>query len=142
MKTKLFLFLILILAAGYGCKGDDPVVDDVTGKVTVSAEMQCKEGDTYVPDVGAKLYEFKGFRDYINYEYENGTFVHKTSGEVVKYTQKAVAGADGIATLNVEYGQYSLFVWESAKYPGKYGQNVYMIEKGKDIKVTGIYFEP
>ena len=143
MKSKLLLFMAIFALTFSACGDDDPTEDNDKDKITVSATIQCKFGDSYVPDVGASLYLFKDFRDYVNYEYENGTYVNKSTGDVRNYTQKAIANSDGIATMKVEYGQYSLVVWESAKYSGKYGQNVYLIEKGQEpIHISEIYFAP
>lgn len=143
MKAKLLLLMAILVPVFYSCSSDnDPTEDNDKDKITISAIIKCKSGDSYVPDVGASLYLFKDFRDYVNYEYQNGTYVNKTTGDIRKYTQKAVANSDGVATMKVEYGQYSLVVWESAKYPGKYGQNVYLIEKGQQpITISEIYFE-
>lgn len=143
MKSKLLLFMAIFALAFSACSDDDPTEDNDKDKITVSATIQCKSGDSYIPDVGAALYLFKDFRDYANYEYQNGTYVNKTTGDIRQYTQKAVANSDGVATMKVEYGQYSLVVWESAKYPGKHGQNIYLIEKGQEpIHISEIYFAP
>ena len=134
--------MAILLPFFCSCSSDDPSDDD-SDKITISATIKCKSGDTYIPDVGAGLYLFKDFRDYINYDYQNGTYVNKSTGEVRNHTQKAVANAEGVATMKVGYGQYSLVVWESAKYPGKYAQNIYLIEKGQEpIHISEIYFAP
>lgn len=143
MKKIFYMMFISLMAVSFSACGsdddDDPAVDD---KVEIKATIKCKVDGSYVGDNGAALYLFKDFTDYVNYEYKNGTYVHKTSGAVVNHTQKATANADGVVTMKVNWGQYSLVVWESAKYPGKFGQNVYEIKKGENITISEIYFEP
>lgn len=146
MKKIFYLLLSsLLMISLYSCSSDDDETEPQGSgaKVKITATMKCKADNNYVPDVGASLYIFQDFTDYVNYEYKNGTYVHKTSGSVVKHTQKAIAGSDGVASLEVNGGQHSLVVWESAKYQGKYGQNVYEIKKGnKPINISDINFAP
>ena len=142
--NNLFLSVAILLPVFYSCSSNnDPTDDNSSDKITISATINCKSGDSYIPDVGATLYLFKNFTDYVNYSYQNGTYVNPTTGDIRKYTQKATANSVGFATMKVDYGQYSLVVWESAHYPGKYGQNVYSIEKGQEpINISNIYFGP
>ena len=51
-------------------------------------------------------------------------YQHKTNETKVNYTQKATANKNGVASMRVDYGQYSLVVWESTHIAGKYGQNI------------------
>ena len=138
MKIKLFLFAAMFALTLSAC-GSKPALEPVS----ISVTMKCKSGDTYIPDVGAKIYLFKDFSDYVNHEYQNGKYVHKTTGAVVNHTHMAIANSEGVATMSVAYGLASMLVWESAKYPGKFGQNKYDLdEANKTITVTEIYFEP
>lgn len=140
MKINHLLFLFTLLFTFLDCSKDVPEEVD---KIEISAIIQCKVDGVNVPDIGACLYLFKDFTDYVNYDYESGTYVNKKTGDKRKYSQKAIANSEGIATMKVDGGQYSLVAWESAKYPGKYAQNVYLIEKGQGpIKISGIYFAP
>ena len=140
MKIKLFLFAAIFALTVSAC-GSDPAPEPAD--IAISVTMQCKSGDTYIPDAGAKIYLFKGFSDYVNYEYQNGTYVHNTTGAIVNHTHMAVANSEGVATMSVSYGSASMLVWESARYPGKFGQERYQLnEANKIITVTGIYFEP
>lgn len=142
MKSKLlFLIMTMFILSFSACSDNDD--DEDNDGVIVSATILCKSGDSYVPDIGASLYLFRDFNDYTDYEYENGTYVNKITGDVRQHTKKVTANSDGVATMNVGYGHYSFIVWESAKYPGKYGQNRYLIEKGgKPIHISEIYFAP
>lgn len=146
---KTYLLFILSLFLFSACSGDDDngndnEEQDDKDKIEISATMKYRSGSNYLPDNGASLYIFKDFRDYVNYSYVgNGVYQHKTNGAKVSYTQKAIANNDGVATMKVDWGQYSLVVWESAHIAGKYGQNVYEIRKGdKPIKISNINFEP
>lgn len=146
MKKLLSLFMCLALVGLYSCSDDDDNNDGINDadKIEISATIQCKsDNGDYVPDAGATLYLFKNFSDYVNYEYTDGTYVHKTSGEVIKATQKAIANNQGVASLKADPDQKCLVVWESAKYKGKYGQNVYELKKGDaPINIKEIYFAP
>ena len=138
---KTYLFFLLAVLFTFSACGDDEAENE--NKMEVTATMKYNSGDEYLPDNGASLYIFKNFTDYINYEYiGNGVYQHITNGSKVNYTQKAIANNDGVASMMVDYGQYSLVVWESAHIVGKYGQNIYEIEEGlSSIDIWEIYFE-
>lgn len=137
---KSFLLLLLSVFIFSACSDDD---NDGEGKdkVEVSAEMKYEVGNSYVPDVGAMIYCFQGFSDYVNYSYiGGGKYKHNETGDIVNATEKGTAGSDGIAKVSVKYSYKSLIVWESKNIKGKYGQNVYDIKKDNPIKISEIYF--
>nr|WP_297164238.1 hypothetical protein [uncultured Dysgonomonas sp.] len=139
-KLYLLLLSISMLSA---CSDDDkdPIENPNLNKVEVSAEMKYKVKDSYVADVGAMIFCFQGFYDYVNYSYiGDGKYKHNTTGEIVNATEKGTAGSDGVAKISVNYSYKSLIVWESKNVKGKYGQNVYDIKKDDPIKISQIYF--
>lgn len=139
---KLYLLLFLSVFLFSACSSDDDEGNESTkDKVEVSAEMKYKVDDNYVADVGAMIYCFQGFYDYVNYSYiGGGKYKHNETGEVVNATEKGVAGDDGVAKITVKYSYKSLIVWESKNVKGKYGQNVYDVKKDNPIKISQIYF--
>lgn len=139
---KLYL-LLLSISMLFACSDDDkdPIENPNLDKVEVSAEMKYKAGDSYVADVGAMIFCFQGFYDYVNYSYiGGGKYKHNTTGEIANATENGTAGSDGVAKISVKYSYKSLIVWESKNVKGKYGQNVYDIKKDDPIKISQIYF--
>lgn len=145
-KAILFLLVSVMTLSFSACGSDDDDNGDGGGsdgnKIEVSAEMQYKSGENYLPDAGSQIYHFKDFSDYVNYNYVGkGVFEHKTENKKVTYTTKGVAGSDGIAKMEIGGGQRCLIVWESGNIAGKYGQNVYDVTKDQQpIKISQIYF--
>lgn len=135
----LILPIIVILSA---CSNDDDIVNP-KGVIEISAQMSCLVENEYIPDNGAVLYIFENFNNEIDYIYQKGTFVHNQTGEIITHSIKGIANEKGLATIEVKYGQKSIVVLESAKYPELYMQKVYDINHGQTvIGIRNVRFNP
>lgn len=127
----------------YSCSSDD---DDNGGsgsdKVTIKATVKCELDGQYVADAGAKLYLFLNFTNTADYEYQEGTFVNKTNGGVVNHARRELVNGQGLINFEIDPGEKSIIVVESARYTGKYKQSIHELKKGTTVDLGEIKFQP